>query len=1216
MNSEMRESIAGSRNARETTQRTEHGSPYAAPLRWLVSLAAGSASAAADARAWFWGASPTRAIALVLVVCWAVRFVDAAPLGTAFNYQGRLTDSGQPANGSYDLKFTLFDAASSGATIAGPITNSTVGISNGLFSLTLDFGSAFDGTARWLEMGVRTNGGGDFTLLSPRVRLLPGPAAIYASNAGAAATAASATSAGSATNFTAPLTGDVIGTQTATLVARVGGQPAGGIANGAIAANAATSVNTPGAIVKRDSAGGFRAGAITATDLAGNGAGLTNLSAASLTGTVADARLSTNVSLLNANQSFPGSNTFSGVLQATNVNNRLGGTLTGALVGNVTGNLSGNVTGNVSGSASSFAGPLAGDVTGTQGATVVSKVGGVSAGNVAAGANAANAAASGNTRGAIVLRDGSGNFVASTITAAFAGNGAALTNLNAANLAGTVADARLSTNVSLLNANQRFLGSNTFNGVLQATNADNRLNGTLTGTLVGNVSGNITGNVTGNVSGNVTGNVSGSASGFTGSLAGDVTGAQGATVVSRVGGMNAGYVAAGANAANAATSVNSPGAIVQRDGSGNFAAGTITAAFAGNGAALTSLNAANLTGTLADARLSANVALLNANQTFAGSNTFQGATLFTNAANTFVGAFVGDGLGLTNLNVTGASLGGTPLAGDVTGRVGAAVVSTVAGVSAANVASGANAGNAATSANIASTLVKRDAGGGFAAGTITAAYIGDGAGLTNLTAAALVGTAASATRFTAPLVGDVTGAQGATVVSAVGGLTAAQVATGANAANAATNINTPGTLVRREECDGNFIAGTITARFVGDGSGLTNLPTSPNQYGAPLGAVLASVVAQDAGLIASGYRQIMSFPSPAWVNGATANAPASRAGHTAIWDGQQMIIWGGSVGAGAYSASGGIYDPNADAWAAVSTIGAPSARGGHTAVWSGTRMIVWGGQGSSGDLGTGGSFAPGAQTWSSVATNGAPPARNGHVAVWTGSRMLIWGGLNRWGLLNDGALYDPSVNQWTALAIPNPPAPRMGATAVWAGDRFIVWGGQGASGELDTGGQLLFSNGAPASWVSLPLSGAPFARSGHSAVWANDRMIVWGGQNAGVVLGDGAAYCPSCEQWKTVSTANAPAPRSEHASVWTGTEMLILDGANAAGDLAASAAYDPVTQEWRALSGIGGPLARTKPAVAWTGTEVMIFGGKSGGQPVGSLQRLSPQPAWHFYRKL
>ena len=113
-----------------------------------------------------------------------------SPLGTAFNYQGRLADGGNPANGSYDLKFTLYDADTGPGMVAGPLTNAAVAVSNGLFTVMLDFGNAFDGNARWLELGVRTNGSpSDFTLLAPRQEVNPTPYARYAPKAGEAALA-------------------------------------------------------------------------------------------------------------------------------------------------------------------------------------------------------------------------------------------------------------------------------------------------------------------------------------------------------------------------------------------------------------------------------------------------------------------------------------------------------------------------------------------------------------------------------------------------------------------------------------------------------------------------------------------------------------------------------------------------------------------------------------------------------------------------------------------------------------------------------------------------------------------------------------------------------------------------------------------------------------------------------------------------------------------
>jgi hypothetical protein len=77
--------------------------------------------------------------------------------GTASTYQGRLNDGLNPASGSYDLTFSLWNAASGSAQVGGYLTNSPTAMSNGLFTVTLDFGNQFPGPDRWLEIGGRTN---------------------------------------------------------------------------------------------------------------------------------------------------------------------------------------------------------------------------------------------------------------------------------------------------------------------------------------------------------------------------------------------------------------------------------------------------------------------------------------------------------------------------------------------------------------------------------------------------------------------------------------------------------------------------------------------------------------------------------------------------------------------------------------------------------------------------------------------------------------------------------------------------------------------------------------------------------------------------------------------------------------------------------------------------------------------------------------------------
>jgi hypothetical protein len=105
----------------------------------------------------------------------------ASAQGTAFTYQGRLNDNGAPANGSYDLAFTLYDALTGGLVLAPTFTNSATDVSSGLFAVVLDFGAgAFPGADRFLEIGVRTNGGGAFATLSPRQKITSAPYAITA----------------------------------------------------------------------------------------------------------------------------------------------------------------------------------------------------------------------------------------------------------------------------------------------------------------------------------------------------------------------------------------------------------------------------------------------------------------------------------------------------------------------------------------------------------------------------------------------------------------------------------------------------------------------------------------------------------------------------------------------------------------------------------------------------------------------------------------------------------------------------------------------------------------------------------------------------------------------------------------------------------------------------------------------------------------------------
>jgi hypothetical protein len=116
----------------------------------------------------------------ILALLCAAAANRAAAQGTAFTYQGRLYNGSNSANGSYDFTAALYTTNLNGFPAAGPVTNTAIGVTNGLFTMTADFGpGVFNGAAYWLEIGARTNGGGAFSILAPRQAVNPSPYYYY-----------------------------------------------------------------------------------------------------------------------------------------------------------------------------------------------------------------------------------------------------------------------------------------------------------------------------------------------------------------------------------------------------------------------------------------------------------------------------------------------------------------------------------------------------------------------------------------------------------------------------------------------------------------------------------------------------------------------------------------------------------------------------------------------------------------------------------------------------------------------------------------------------------------------------------------------------------------------------------------------------------------------------------------------------------------------------
>ena len=183
---------------------------------------------------------------------------SAMAQGTAITYQGQLNDGANLANGTYDMRFHVYNAATGGSVLAGPVTNLSISVSNGLFTTLIDFGpGVFTGSSNWLQIGVRTNGAASFISFSQRQQLTPVPYAIFAEGVNAAGLTGSIPS------------GDLSGTYGSVI-----------------------TLNNPANVID------------------GNGNGLTDLNATQLTGLVPYASLPANLAFLDSNQTFTANNIF------------------------------------------------------------------------------------------------------------------------------------------------------------------------------------------------------------------------------------------------------------------------------------------------------------------------------------------------------------------------------------------------------------------------------------------------------------------------------------------------------------------------------------------------------------------------------------------------------------------------------------------------------------------------------------------------------------------------------------------------------------------------------------------------------------------------------------------------------------------------------------------------------------------------------------------
>ena len=308
-------------------------------------------------------------------------------------------------------------------------------------------------------------------------------------------------------------------------------------------------------------------------------------------------------------------------------------------------------------------------------------------------------------------------------------------------------------------------------------------------------------------------------------------------------------------------------------------------------------------------------------------------------------------------------------------------------------------------------------------------------------------------------------------------------------------------------------------------------------------------------------------PDDTWDTQPFQAIPRAMSGHSAVWTGREMIVWGGK------RAGGFRYDPLIDLWKTISEEGAPEKG---TLLWTGREMIAWDSEGRYGAL-----YDPVTDTWRPMSSVNSPSPRINDRVVWTGREMILWGGVHHLAkYLNSGARYDPETDRWTPMANSHLPAPRSQHRAIWTGTEMLIWAGYSNADYLDGGRYDPVSD----RWKPMSMVGAravrfPSARIPEAA-WDGREMIVWGGDWWEPVAD---RYDPRTDSWSELPLADARMLNGQTPRAWTGAEFILSERDD-------WIKYNPATG---ATSPIDVPfaLSRSGYTTVWTGSQVIVWGG-------------------------
>ena len=366
------------------------------------------------------------------------------------------------------------------------------------------------------------------------------------------------------------------------------------------------------------------------------------------------------------------------------------------------------------------------------------------------------------------------------------------------------------------------------------------------------------------------------------------------------------------------------------------------------------------------------------------------------------------------------------------------------------------------------------------------------------------------------------------------------------------------------EAEGFMLAGSLDLTTSQEGSVLPGL--GQGGYTA-VWTGTEMIVLEKSELMGSRYNPV----TDAWATISSTGAPGISDSQTAVWSGTEMIVCGRAYneGTGSYEISGGRYNPVTNSWATISSTGAPQFSYIHTAVWTGNEMIVFGrvySEITSSEEFGGSRYNPVTGTWTTISSTNSPRfyqdgsySDGSYAAVWTGTETFFFapseyinyteGQSNYTSII--GIRYNLVTDTWATISSTGSPKVLGGMGACWTGSEIIVAGDSPSYYGYGVGGARY--NPLTDTWTDLTTRNTPEFLGSAVPVWTGTEMIVLGRdtqrEDGSGNTGDyliGASYDPLSDTWNAISNPNFNqlwrGVGASPTSFWTGSSILLFNG--------------------------------------------------------------------------